>query len=163
MSRAVLTRVVRRVLVLGAAVAVIAVAAFTVQLAAQWRTDSAPLDTVPVSMNSINAELQSEVGRSADLSGQVDEVASRITELRSAIGTAGGAVTQSAQSAQALKSQLSEAQTKLTTVQAQLLAAQQRLGQLNAAAARQAAINARAAKTQPPTSGGVAPAGRNDD
>ena len=58
MTRATLTRVARRVLVLGGAVAVIAVAAFTVQLAAQWRTDSAPLDTVPVSMSSINAELQ---------------------------------------------------------------------------------------------------------
>jgi len=163
MTRATLTRVARRVLVLGGAVAVIAVAAFTVQLAAQWRTDSAPLDTVPVSMSSINAELQNEVGRSADLSGQVDEVASRITELRSAIGTADATVTQSAQSAETLKSQLSEAQTKLTTVQAQLLAAQQRLGQLNAAAARQAAINARAAKTQPATSGGPAPAGGDDN
>ncbi len=163
MLRARVNRIARRILVLGAATAVVAVAVVTVQLAAQWRTGSAPLDTVPVSMSSINAELQSEVGRSADLSGQADEVASRIADLRSAIGTAGGAVTQSTQSAQVLQTQLSDAQTKLTTVQAQLLAAQKRLAELNAAAARQASLNARAARAGAASSGGSAPRGGDDN
>ena len=161
MSRSVLIGVARRVLVLGASAAVIVVAALTVQLAAQWRTDSAPLDTVPVSMSSIDAELQNEVGRSADLTGQTDAVASRISELQAAISTANSSVTQSAQSAQGLKDQLGEAQTKLTTVEAQLQAAQQRLDQLNAAAARQAAINARATKAGASSAG--APTPRHDD
>ena len=164
MSQELARRIVRRILVLSATAAVIGLAAVTVQLAAQWRTDSAPLDTVPVSVSNVNAQLQAEVGRSAALSGQVDQVASQIAELRAAVGTASGAVTQSTTSAQTLKGQLSDAQTKLTAVQAQLQAAQQRLSQLNAAAARQAAANARAQVTGPSTTTSSSGAGdRNGD
>jgi chromosome segregation ATPase len=145
MSRETLVRLARRTIVLGATVAVIGAAVGTVQLAAQWRADAAPLDTALISMSTIEDQAAIEQGRSDDITNQMGGVAAQVSELQAALITANGGVNGQAKSAAALQAQLKAAKAKLTTLQKQLKAAQQRLQALNAAAARQAAINRAAA------------------
>jgi peptidoglycan hydrolase CwlO-like protein len=144
MSRELATRIARRALVVAATVAVIGVSTVTVQLAAAWRAQAAPLDAAPVSMTTINDDLNTQVGRATDLSGQVDQVASQLNDLRSAVTGATGAIAGQTTNATTIQQQLDAAKAKLAALQKQLGAAQARLGQLNAAAAKQAAINAAA-------------------
>lgn len=164
MSHPLAARIARRALVVVATVAVVGAGAFTVQLASAWRTQAAPLDVTPASMSSINDDLNAEVGRAADLSGQVDQVASQLNDLRSAVTGATGAIAGQTGNAAAIQKQLDAATAKLTALQKQLAAGQARLNALNAAAARQAALNAaarRATSTTRPTS--TAPAGEPND
>ena len=85
MSHETAKRIVRRVVVLTAAAAVIAVAVATVQLAAVWRADAAPLDAAPVSASSINDDLTTESARTAGLANQIDQVAGQIADVKSAL------------------------------------------------------------------------------
>ena len=144
MSRDLLGRLVRRTLVVVLTVGVIAVAVGTVQVAAQWRAEAAPLDTAPVGMQTINADYATEVDRAGVLSGQVAEVAGQLATLRGAVLTANEGVTGEASNAEALQAQLTKAKAKYDKLLGQLKAAQARLQALNAAAARQAARNAAA-------------------
>ena len=155
MSRETLARVVRRVAVLAATLAVIGVAAGTVQVAAEWRAASAPLDTAPVSMSSITQDYAVETQRADDLGKQMDGVAKQISDLQAALITADGSVAGDTTSATGLKAKLGAATVKLTTLQKQLDQAQQRLQALNRAAARQAAANrSTRVTTAAPTTGG---------
>jgi len=153
MSRETLSRLVRRAIVLGATVAVIAVAAGTVKVAADWRAASAPLDVAPVGMESVNLQLVSETDRAGALSEQIGSVAGDIATLQGALLEANQHIAGDAQGAETLKKDLAAAKKKLDALQAQLMAAQDRLAALNRAAARQAAANA-ASKSTGTTSGG---------
>jgi chromosome segregation ATPase len=141
MRKEMLVRLARRAIVLAATIAVIAVAAGTVQVAAQWRAAEAPLDAAPVSMGTLQDQFAAEDQRAGDLAGQVDGVATQISTLQSALVAANGSVADDTQSATDLQAQLAAAKTKLAGLQKQLKAAQARLGELNRAAARQAALN----------------------
>jgi chaperonin cofactor prefoldin len=152
MSRVALNRLVRRALVLVATVAVIGVAAGTVQVAAVWRADAAPLDTAPVSMSSINTDMEAEVARTGTLKSQIDDVTGQLATLKDAVLTANDAMNGGAESAATLQQQLDTAKTKLQKLQSQLKGAQARLSALNSAAARQAALNAAARRSRPATS-----------
>jgi septal ring factor EnvC (AmiA/AmiB activator) len=164
MSRDALNRLVRRTLVLAATGAVLGAAVVTVQVAAAWRAESAPLDTAPVSMSSIGTDMEAEVARTEALSGQVDDVASELSSLKTALQTANGAMSGDAANATKLQGQLAAAKTKLDALQSQLKGAQTRLASLNRAAARQAALNAAARRTTPTTvAAPAAGGGRNDD
>lgn len=156
MSKELFLRLARRAAVLLGTIAVIGVAAGTVQVAAEWRTASAPLDTAPVSMSSISDDFAVEDERAGDLAAQMGGVAEQISTLQAALITANGSVAGDAANATTLQDQLTAAKTKLTTIQKQLKAAQARLEALNRAAARQAAANRsnRAATTKAPPSGG---------
>lgn len=156
MSREKLVRLGRRVLVLAATVAVVGVAAGTVQLAAEWRAAAAPLDTAPAGMTTIADDFAAETERAQDLASGVDDVARQIAELQSALILANGTVTDDARGAADLQARIDAATAKLTVMQKQLKAAQARLEQLNRAAARQAALNraAGAARTTKAASGG---------
>lgn len=142
MSGDLIRRLLRRAAVLGATVAVIAAAAGTVKVAADWRAAAAPLDTAPAGMDSISAEFVSETDRTSVLTGQVDDVASQLTDLQAAVEQANGQVGGDAKTADQLRTDLAAAKAKLATLQGQLKAAQARLAALNRAAARQAALNA---------------------
>jgi chromosome segregation ATPase len=161
MSRQTLVRFARRVLVLGATVAVIGVAAGTVQLAAQWRSDSASLDTAPVGVTTISDDYAAQAARAADLAAQMQDVAKQTSDLKDALMTAGSGVGQQNESAAQLADQLAAAKQKLDAMQAQLKGAQDRLTALNKAAAQQAALNraaAAAARSRPAAAAAAAPA-----
>ncbi len=154
MSREFLNRLVRRALVLGATLAIIGVGVGTVKVAADWRAASAPLDTAPAGMSTINAQLVSETDRAGALTEQVTTVAGQIEDLRGAVAQAGDHVTGDTRSAEKLKADLEAAKQKLSTLQGQLKAAQDRLAALNRAAARQAAANAAAGSVVSAPAGG---------
>jgi chromosome segregation ATPase len=163
MSRATLNRLVRRTLVLAGTVAVIGVAVGTVQVAASWRAEAAPLDTAPVSMSAIDTDMEAEVARTSTLSAQLDEVAGQLATLKGAVWTANDAMTGGAESAATLQKQLDSARTRLEKLQSQLKGAQARLADLNRAAARQAALNAAARRSKPATTTAAAPAPTHED
>ncbi len=151
MSGELLRRMVRRAAVLALTLAVIGVGAVSVQVAAQWRAEAAPIDSAPVGMDTIGGDAAAEIDRTTALSGQLDDVTSQIADLGGAVSTANQSITGDSQSAQALQQQLADAKSRLETLQQQLKAAQKRLDALNAAAARQAAINASAKAAPAPT------------
>ncbi len=152
MSRETLERIVRRVAVIAGTVAVIGVAVGTVQVAADWRAASAPLDAAPVSMSSIEQDYAIETERADDLAAQMDGVAKQISTLQAALITANGSIAGDTASAHDLQDQLAAAKVKLTTIQKQLKGAQERLEALNRAAARQAAANRSSSKRSTSTS-----------
>ncbi len=157
MSRPTLIRLVRRAAVLAATAGVIAIAVVTVQVAAAWRAEAAPLDTAPVAMSAINTDMEAEVARTATLSGDIDNVASQLSTLNGAVVTADQAVAGGAENATKLEAQLAKAKKKFEKLQSQLKGAQARLAALNQAAARQAALNA-AARAVRPAARAAAPA-----
>ena len=138
------SRVVRRVAVLALTLGVVAAGVVTVGVAAAWRAESAPLDTAPVAMSQIDMELTAEVARADNLSAQVSNVALEVALLRDAVDTASTSVTGDTTAAKDLEAKLAKAKVKYEKLLGQLKAAQRRLEALNAAAARQAAINSRA-------------------
>ncbi len=148
MSADLLRRLMRRAIVLALTLTVIGVGVGTVQVAARWRAESAPIDVAPVGMDTIAADAATEVDRTATLSDQVDGVAGQIADLGGALTTANQGISGDSENAQALQKQLDQAKSRLQTIQKQLKAAQARLDALNAAAARQAAANA-SAKSKP--------------
>jgi chromosome segregation ATPase len=133
----------------------------TVGVAAQWRAESAPLDTAPVAMAQINDESTAEAARADNLSAQVSNVALEVAVLRSAVDTASNSVTGDTSSAKDLEKKLAKASTKYEKLLKQLKAAQKRLQALNAAAARQAAINSRAKSSS--SSSKASSGGEKDD
>lgn len=142
MSGELIRRLVRRAAVIGATLLVIGVAATTVKVAADWRTASAPLDTPPAGMATINTQLVAEIDRTGVLTSQVQDVASQIADLEAAVNQASSHVDGDTSNAQQLQAALDAATQKLTTLQAQLKAAQTRLDALNRAAANAAAAPA---------------------
>jgi chromosome segregation ATPase len=164
MSGDVINRMVRRALVLAATAAVIGVAVVTVQVAAAWRAEAAPLDTAPVAMSAINTDMEAEVARTTALSGQINDVASQLSTLKGAVLTANDAVASDAENAATLEGQLAVTKTTLEKLQSQLKGAQARLVALNKAATRQAALNAAARRSSAATTKvASAPAGGGDD
>ncbi len=95
-------------------------------------------------MDTIAVDRRRESDRVAALTSQLDEAAAQIASMRAAIAAANGNVTDDATQREALQRQLDAAAKRLRTVQTQLRGAQSRLAQLNAAADRQAALNAAA-------------------
>lgn len=150
MSRELLIQMLRRVTVLVATGALIGVAVATVQVAAAWRAESAPLDAAPVSLATIAAQAEWEGVRTETLAGQIDDVASQLAALKGALLAADGTLSGDMDNATALQDQLATAKTKLEKLQAQLKGAEGRLAALNKAAARQAALNAAARNSGSP-------------
>ena len=164
MSRDMINRMARRALVLAATAAVIGVAVVTVQVAAEWRAEAAPLDTAPVAMSAIDGDMEAEAARTEALSGQIDEVAGQLATLNGALLTANDAMTADAENAATLQGQLAEVKTRYEKLQSQLKGAQARLAALNRAAARQATLNAAARRSSAATTKAAsAPAGGHDD
>jgi chromosome segregation ATPase len=134
MSREVINRMARRTLVLAATAAVIGVAVVTVQVAAAWRAEAAPLDTAPVAMSAIDGDMEAEAARTDALSGQIDEVAGQLATLEGALLTANDAVSADAENAATLEGQLARVKTRYEKLQSQLKGAQARQAAINAAA-----------------------------
>lgn len=132
----------RRLAVLALTALVVAGGVATVRLAAAWRADAAPLAVEPVSLGRLVAERDAELERSAALADQIDAVAAQLAELEGALLAANGVVDADEAAAGALRDRLAAAQERLDELQGQLAAAQERLAALNAAAARQSALNA---------------------
>jgi len=141
MNRELVTRWARRGAVLVTTAAVLVVGVSTVQVAADWRKASAPLDTAPVGMSTIEDDFTAETGRTDELSGQIDDVAAQISDLKVALIAANGSMATDQEQATVLQAQLESSAAKLSTLQRQLKAAQRRLTELNRAAAPQAELN----------------------
>ena len=144
MSRELLSRMLRQATVLVATGVVIGVAVATVQVAAAWRAESAPLDAAPEGLTTIAVQAEAEAARTELHAPQIDDVARQLATLKGALLTADGTLSDDTENATALQDQLTEAKTKLEKLQAQLKGAEARLSALNKAAARQAALNAAA-------------------
>ena len=146
-------RLVRRGSVLAMTLAVIAVGLAAVAQAAVWRAQSAPLDRAPIGMSELDVQLAAELDRRDSLADQVSTVAGEIAILRGAIVTAEEGIAGDTDAATALETKLGSAKDKLDRLTKQLKAAKRRLDALNAAAARQAALNRAAAQgtTSAPT------------
>jgi septal ring factor EnvC (AmiA/AmiB activator) len=154
MSGELIRHLARRAIVLGATLAVLALAVGTIKVATDWRAAAAPLDVAPVGMDTINARLAAETDRAGVLSDQIDSVATQVATLGAALTQATDHVSGDTQTAETLRQELADAKAKLSTLQTQLTAAQDRLAALNKAAARQAAANAAPAAAAPATGGG---------
>lgn len=156
-------RVVRRTLLLLVTVSVIAAAAATMRIAADWRAASAPIDVAPVSMDTIGAQAAAEVDRAGGLGDQVNALDAQVTALDDALAQAGTRMVGDSGDAQKLEASLAATSARLQRLQAQLAAAKDRLAQLNRAAARQAALNAAAANAAPPAPASYEGEGEHDD
>ncbi|HEY5628834.1 MAG TPA: hypothetical protein VIR16_04925 [Candidatus Limnocylindrales bacterium] len=146
-TQSILHRASRKALVVGATASVIGAGAMCVEYAANWRADSALLDANPASATSIGSSLAAQHQRTQALAGEIDQLTQQMADLRSALQAADGAMATQNGTASAVQNQLNAAQAKLATIQGQLKTAQARLAQLNAAAAKQAALNASAKNT----------------
>lgn len=156
-------RLGRRLGVVVLIVLAVGLGAVTVQVAGQWRAAEAPLDGSPVSIDAIGEAAQLEQDRAAALSGQVGEVAAQVDTLRAALSSAHDNASSDATHVKALQQQLSKSTGRLKALQRQLQAAQDRLAQLNAAAARQSALNGAARSSGGGGGGGEEGDDRGDD
>jgi chromosome segregation ATPase len=151
----------RRAVVFVAVCAVIGAGLVTVQVASQWRAQTAAFDPTPADAATVTDSAAAEADRADQLQAQLDAVAGQLSDLRSALATANTAMDGDAANAATTRDQLAQAQAKLQAVQGQLKAAQARLAALNRAAARQAALN-RAAAAAAANAAAARPAGSGE-
>jgi chromosome segregation ATPase len=126
----------RRALVVLGVVASITVGVATVEAAATWTAQAAPLQVAPESVDSLKARLAAEEARSTELAAQIDALRGHAGELGTALNVATDRIAADAETAQALRDRLGAAKERL--------AALERLIAKTRAAARTAAAAPRA-------------------
>jgi peptidoglycan hydrolase CwlO-like protein len=114
---------VRRLLVTIGVAGSLLIAGVTVRAASQWAAIQAPLTVAPVSVESVQAALDQERTRSADLQRQLAALQASTSQLSSALSEAQARVGTDQTTAEDLRASLAAAQDKLTKLQASLAAA----------------------------------------
>ncbi|HYK95449.1 MAG TPA: hypothetical protein VE011_06245 [Candidatus Dormibacteraeota bacterium] len=114
---------VRRLLVTIGVAGSLLIAGVTVRAASQWAAVQAPLTVAPVSVESVQAALDQERTRSADLERQLAALQSSTAQLSSALSEAQARVGNDQSTAEGLRASLVAAQAKLGKLQASLAAA----------------------------------------
>jgi len=104
---------VRRALTVTALVAALALGFVTIRIAAAWTAESAPLAVSPVSVASLQSQLDAERDRSAALSAELERLVRESTELSEALGLARSQIASESDHATALSADLEAARTKL--------------------------------------------------
>lgn len=125
----------RRVLVTMGAVATVGAGAGVVRLASDFAA-ATPADVVPVSMTSLQGQIDQEAARASAADGQAATLSDQLRTIQDAVSSAAGAAdAQTARASQVAKD-IAAAKARLTKLQAQLTLASGRLAALNAAGAR---------------------------
>jgi chromosome segregation ATPase len=107
----------RRALVALGVVASITVGVATVEAAAAWTAQSAPLQVAPESVDSLRARLAAEVARSAELQAQIDALHGHAGDLSTALTVATDRIATDAETAQALRDRLTAAKERLAALE----------------------------------------------
>ena len=108
---------VRRALVALGVVASITVGVATVEAAATWTAQSAPLNVAPESVESLTARLAAEEARSSDLQAQLDALHGHAGDLSTALNVATDRIATDAETAQALRDRLTAAKERLAALE----------------------------------------------
>jgi peptidoglycan hydrolase CwlO-like protein len=110
----------RRTIVVAGVVAALLVGAVSIRAAGEWTAASAPLAVPPASLTSIDAALQAEQDRSANLEAQLKSLESASSDLAAALQAAQEKITSDAATAATLRQNLASAQAKLKSLQTAL-------------------------------------------
>ena len=125
--------VVRRSTTLVAVIFVVALGFLAIRVAAAWTASAAPLEVAPVSVETLQAQLDAERSRSAQLSSELHHLMSQSVELNAALDAAGAQIAEDADHAGDLSKDLVAAKKKLRSLEKSIRAAR-------AALARQPAV-----------------------
>jgi septal ring factor EnvC (AmiA/AmiB activator) len=129
----------RRVLVTVGALATVGAGAGVVHLAQVATATAAPADIAPAAMTSIQGQIDQQAARAASLPTSAASLGDQVRAFVEAVSAASTSTdVQTARATQVAKD-IAAAQTRLTTLQAQLTAASGRLAALDAAGAQIAA------------------------
>ena len=115
-----MTPTIRRLLVIVGVIATLSFGVATIRAAASWTAGSAPLATVPPSMESLAAQLSAEGMRTADLRRELDAVRRNTVDLAGALDAARVRIKADLHAADQLRSRLSRAKTRLAALEAAL-------------------------------------------
>jgi chromosome segregation ATPase len=140
---------VRRSTTLVAVILIVALGFLAIRVAAAWTANAAPLEVAPVSVETLNAQLDAERSRSAQLSSELHRLTSQAVELNTALDAARAHIAQDADHAAKLSKDLATAKKRLRSLEKSIRAAR-------AALARQPAVTVTTVATTQtaPTSGG---------
>ncbi len=117
--------VARRTAVTMGVVGSLGLGAASIGAAAQWTAASAPMSVPPVTAESLAAQLANEQARGSDLQSRLEATLAQAAQLQTALDTANARIGTDSKTAKAL--------------QAQIVAAQKKLGSLNRQAGSRAA------------------------
>lgn len=131
----------RRALVALGVVASITVGVATVDAAATWTAQSAPLQVAPESVDSLRARLAAEEARSAELQAQIDALHGHAGDLSAALNVATDRIATDEETAGALRDRLGAAKERLAALE-RLIAKTRAEARAAAAAPRAAAAPA---------------------
>jgi septal ring factor EnvC (AmiA/AmiB activator) len=152
----------RRVLLTMGAVATVGAGAGVVRVAADVAAGQ-PTDVVPVSVTSLQGQIDQEAARASAVDDQASALSDQLRTIQDAVTSASGAAdAQTARAAQVAKD-IAAAKARLTKLQAQLTAASGRLAALDAAGARIAATKQGKGTVTATTGASGAAGGGHDD
>lgn len=149
----------RRSLTVVAVVAALILGGLSIKVAAAWTAASAPLAVAPVSLGDLEASLEAERARSAELQLELTTLQSRSEQLASALEQAVARVAADREGAAAVAERMAEANARLATLDVEIARAERSLA-ATLAKARSAAAAAAAPPTTRPT---AAPRSGDDD
>lgn len=107
----------RRLVVVLGVVACLVAGIATVEAAAAWTAQSAPLQVAPESVESLTSRLAAEEARSATLQAQLDAFRAHATDLGDALQTATDRIAADTATAQELRDRLDAAKTRLAALE----------------------------------------------
>ena len=113
----------RRALVTAGVVASLVFGLVAIQAAAAWTAAAAPLSPPPVTVESLQGQLQGERDRSAALQAQLDALTQQAAQLTAALEAASTRAGSDLKTADSLRAQLKTAQAQLAALRKQLAAA----------------------------------------
>lgn len=115
--------VLRRSTTLVAVILIVALGFLATRVAAAWTANAAPLEVAPVSVETLNAQLDAERSRSAQLSSELRRLMSQSIELNTALDAARAQIAQDADHAAKLSKDLTTAKKKLRSLEKSIRAA----------------------------------------
>jgi chromosome segregation ATPase len=109
--------VARRSTTLVAVILVVALGFLAIRVAAAWTASAAPLEVAPVSVETLQAQLDAERSHSAQLSSELHRLMSQSAELNAALEAAGTQIAKDADHADELSTDLATAKKKLRSLE----------------------------------------------
>jgi septal ring factor EnvC (AmiA/AmiB activator) len=132
--------VVRRSTTLVAVLLVVALGFLAIRVAAAWTANAAPLEVAPPAVETLQAQLDAERSRSAQLSVELHRLMAQSADLNAALVTAQAQIAKDADHATELSKDLATAKRKLRSLEKSIRAAR-------AALARQPTVTVRTVAT----------------
>ena len=133
--------VLRRLSVVIGVIAVLALGVGSIRAAAAWTAAEAPLVVAPISVETIQGDLDAEHGRAEALTQQLRELDARSAELEAALAQANDRIASDAAHADELEGRLADASAKLHKLEKAVAKAKRQLA-AQVTAARSAVVTA---------------------